>query len=37
LLFLADFVFAIILLFVLVQDKDQLLQEEKTLLFRRKG
>ena len=29
LLFLADFVFAIILLFVLVQDKDQLLQEEK--------
>ncbi|WP_347962567.1 DUF805 domain-containing protein [Lactococcus formosensis] len=37
LLFLADFVFAIILLFVLVQDKDQLLQEEKTLLFKRKG
>ncbi len=37
LLFLADFVFVIILLFVLVQDKDQLLQKEKTLLFRRKG
>ena len=37
LLFLADFVFIITLLFVLLQDKDQLLQKEKTLLFRRKG
>ncbi|MEY8458448.1 DUF805 domain-containing protein [Lactococcus ileimucosae] len=37
LLFLVNFVFVACLIFVAVQDKNQLAQKEKTLLFRRKG
>lgn len=37
LLFLLDFVFVLLIIFVTTQDKNQLVQKEKTLLFRREG